>query len=64
MVLAKEAAMTVLREIPTEQLLQMKDNCEFRAVEFKDFEKALKSVVASSSKAGIAAFEQWRKEKG
>lgn len=42
----------------------MKDNCEFRAVELKDFEKALKSVVASSSKAGIAAFEQWRKEKG
>lgn len=62
--LVKEAAMNTLREIPTEKLLALKDDNEIRPVSLRDFEKALKSVVASVSKSNIESFESWRKEKG
>ena len=56
--------MNTLREIPTEKLLALKDDNEIRPVSLRDFEKALKSVVASVSKSNIESFESWRKEKG
>jgi len=40
--LIKEIAMMPVREIPTDQLLQIKDMTEIRVVDMRDFDKALK----------------------
>ncbi len=61
--LVKEAAMQPVREIPTEKLLLIKDMTEIRGVQVKDFEAAMKAVTPSVSKATIAEFEKWQKEK-
>jgi len=55
--------MRVIREIPTEKLLEMKEQLEVRAVGVQDFEEAVKTVTPSVSKATIAEFEKWQKEK-
>lgn len=39
--IVKEAAMSPIREIPTEQLMAMKDTMEMRSLTLKDFEKVL-----------------------
>ena len=39
--IVKEAAMAPIREIPTEQLMAMKDTMEMRPLTVKDFEKVL-----------------------
>jgi len=48
--LIKEMAMMPVREIPTEQLLEIKDMNEIRAVDLRDFNLALKQVAPSVSK--------------
>jgi|LauGreDrversion4_2_1035121.scaffolds.fasta_scaffold484388_2 SpoVK/Ycf46/Vps4 family AAA+-type ATPase len=63
-VLVKEMAMMPVREIPTDQLLQIKDMNEIRPIELKDFQSAMRSVVPSVSKHTIVELENWRKEKG
>lgn len=62
--LVKETAMTPVREIPTEQLMLIKDMNEIRGVELRDFEAAMKVVTPSVSKHTISELENWRKEKG
>lgn len=39
----REAAMQPVREIPPDQLMQLKDNSEIRKLAVKDFESAVKS---------------------
>jgi len=62
--LVKEVAMTPVREIPTEKLMEIKDMDEIRGIEMRDIESAMKVVVPSVSKHTILEFENWRKEKG
>lgn len=56
--------MMPVREIPTEQLLQIKDVNDIRGVAIEDFHKAMRSVVPSVSKKSIREFENWMQEKG
>lgn len=62
--LVKEIAMMPIREISTDDILNIKDMNEIRGSEFKDVEAALKSVVPSVSKHTIMELDVWRKEKG
>jgi len=62
--LIKEAAMTPVREIPTEELMKMEDTSKIRGIEVKDFKSAMKVIVPSVSNATMHEFDQWRKEKG
>ena len=48
--LIKEMAMMPVREIPTEQLLEIKDMNDIRPVDLRDFNLALKQVAPSVSK--------------
>ena len=60
----KEVAMQPVREIPTEQLLQIKDMSEIRPLEFRDFEQGAQRVAPSVSKHTLEELDRWRKEKG
>lgn len=62
--LVRDAAMMPLREIPTDQLLQIKDVNEIRGVTVDDFYKSMKNIVPSVSRHSIMEFENWMKEKG
>ena len=62
--LIKEAAMQPVRELPPDQLLQIKDSSAIRPLHVSDFEKAIKSQPPSVSKSTIVEFDNWRKEKG
>lgn len=62
--LIKEMAMMPVREIPTEQLLQLKDMNDIRAVDLRDFNSAILQVAPSVSKQSILEFDKWRREKG
>jgi spastin len=62
--LIQEMAMLPVRELPTEELLQIKDVNDIRGIEMRDVEAALKIIVPSVSKHTIQEFEKWRKEKG
>ena len=62
--LISEAAMNPVREIPTEQLLEIKDMKDIRGINIDDFKKAMKDIVPSVSKSTLDTFENWRKEKG
>ena len=63
-VLVKEIAMMPVREIPTEELLLIKDMSSVRGIKFQDIEQAVKIVVPSVSKHTVAELESWRREKG
>ena len=55
----KEAAMNPVRELTTEQLMQIKDTNEIRAINLQDFKAALKSFSPSVSKATLNDFDAW-----
>ena len=55
----KEAAMVPLRELTSEQLMNIKDTKEIRAISLADFEQALKAFQPSVSKATLQEFAQW-----
>lgn len=60
----KEAAMAPVRELSTEQLMQIKDTSEMRAIKKSDFENALKAFAPSVSKHTLDEFMEWQKSKG
>lgn len=60
----KEAAMSPVRELTTEQLMAIKDTTDMRAIQFDDFRKALKQFSPSVSKATLDEFAAWQASKG
>ncbi len=60
----KEAAMSPVRELTTEQLMAIKDTSDMRAIQFDDFRKALKQFSPSVSKATLNEFAAWQASKG
>ena len=48
--------MQPVRELTSEQLMQIKDTSEVRPITLKDFEKALKAFAPSVSKATLEEF--------
>ena len=52
----KEAAMVPLRELTSEQLMNIKDTKEIRAISLADFEQALKAFQPSVSVATLQEF--------
>ena len=55
----KEAAMGPVRELTTEQLMQIKDRKDIRAIVMADFTKALKDISPSVSKKTLEEFSAW-----
>ena len=60
----KEAAMSPMREMPTEKLMALKDVSEIRKINIDDFKAALKVFTPSVSKHTIAEFAEWQRDKG
>ena len=53
-----------MRELSSEELINLKDKNGIRKLNLKDFELAIKNIPASISKSTIKEFDDWRKEKG
>lgn len=62
--LIKEVAMMPIRDIPTEQLLELKNMDDIRPVVLEDFKNSMRIVSPSVSHHTILEFDLWRKEKG
>jgi len=60
----KEAAMIPVRELPTEELMKIKDMTSIRPIGLDDFKLSLKSNSPSVSQQTIDDFDTWRKERG
>ena len=58
--IVKEAAMSPIRELPTETLMQLKDNSELRPLCLDDFKKVLSQNQPSVSKETIKEFDDWQ----
>ena len=60
----KEAAMIPLREIPSEQLMNMENMEALRPISLDDFRQSLRTNAPSVSNATIEEFDEWRRSKG
>ena len=56
--------MIPVRELPTEQLMNLKDVGSIREISLDDFKQSLKTNAPSVSKATIEEFDEWRRSKG
>jgi SpoVK/Ycf46/Vps4 family AAA+-type ATPase len=62
--LCKDAAMEPLREIPPNQIMQLKGAHSIRKVMFKDFEKALKNIRPTVSNQSLREYADWHRNTG
>ena len=53
-----------MRELSSDELLNIKDSKAIRKVGIEDFKQAVASQSPSVSSATIAEFDKWRKDKG
>ena len=60
----KEAAMIPLREIPSEQLMNLENTAAIRPIGLDDFKASLGSNAPSVSRETIEEFDAWRRSKG
>ena len=57
----KEAAMIPMRELSTEELMNLKDLSKIRPIALSDFRESLKMNQPSVSKSTLDEFDEWRK---
>ena len=62
--MVKEAAMVPVRELSTEELMNLKDMTSIRPLGLNDFKSSLKINAPSVSTGTITEFDDWRKSKG
>ena len=60
----KEAAMIPMRELSTEELMNLKDVTAIRPIALADFRQSLKANTPSVSQSTLHEFDEWRKSKG
>jgi len=60
----KEAAMIPLREVPSEQLINMDNMESLRPISLDDFRASLRTNAPSVSNSTIEEFDEWRRSKG
>lgn len=56
--------MIPVREIPSEQLMNMENMDSLRPIGLEDFRASLRSNAPSVSRETIQEFEEWRRSKG
>ena len=62
--MVKEAAMIPMRELSTEELMNLQDLSKIRPIALADFRQSIKMNQPSVSKSTLDEFEEWRKSKG